>query len=117
MTQLIHHPEGDHNPYDPAPWSRRPLYPTTGENVTVGVKREGTLDGVFVEWETNGDHGRKPLDREGEAWSGEIGPFSNDARYRFTNGDDITDWYQIRPRRSDTYRFTAVRQLDDTMEA
>jgi alpha-glucosidase (family GH31 glycosyl hydrolase) len=117
MTQLIHHPEGDHNPYDPAPWSRRPLHPEVGEKVTVGVKAEATLDGVLVEWESNGEQERRLLDRDGEVWSGEIGPFSHDAGYRFIAGGITTDWHRIRPWHSDTYRFSGIRQLDDTIEA
>lgn len=117
MTQLIHHPEGDYNPYDPAPWCRRPLNPEVGEMVTVGVQGGETLDSVFVEWETNEEEERKLLSQDGEVWSGEIGPFSNDARYRFSADEEATEWYQIRPRRSDTYRFSAVRQLDDTIQA
>lgn len=118
MTQrLFHHPEGDHNPYEPAPWSRRPLHPATGEKVTVGVKGEEILDGVFVEWEANGEQQRKLLDQDGEIWFGAIGPFSDDARYRFTTDGDTTEWYLIRPQRHDTHRFSAIRRLDDTIEA
>lgn len=118
MTQrLLHHPEGDHNPYTPARWSRQPLNPETGEKVTVGVKGYEVSNEVFVEWETNGDRERHLLSQDGEIWSGEIGPFSSDVRYRFTADEEATDWYQIRPRHSVTYRFSEVGRLGDAIEA
>lgn len=117
MAQLIHHPEGDHNPYDPAPWSRRPVHPETGQPVTVGVKAALPADEVFVEWEANGGQAKTALQQHGDVWYGEIGPFTSDGRYRFTTGEHSTDWYPIRPRRSETYRFTGVREADGTIEA
>lgn len=117
MTQLIHHPEGDHNPYDPAPWCRQPLNPEIGEKVTVGVQGEETLDGVVVEWESNGQQQRELLSWDGRVWSGEIGPFSHDVHYRFTTDEEATEWYPIRPRHSNIYRFSEVGQLDDTIES
>lgn len=118
MTQqLFHHPEGDHNPYDSVPWSRRPLHPTTGETVTVGVKGENDPERVLVEWEANRERSQQLLDRNDQVWSGAIGPFSGNTRYRFTTDEHSTEWYQIQPRKSDTHRFSAVRHVDGTIEA
>ena len=81
---LMHVPEGNHNPYEPVPWCRYPLTPTSGERFRVGVRSSADVGSVIVEWKSGHDRGQAPLQPHGDdGWTGRIGPFAGECQYRF----------------------------------
>ncbi len=94
---LTHDPQGDHNPYDPVPWSRHPLLPTSDDTIKVGVKAGTGIVGVAAEWTTGHDKGTAQLDKLGDSWVGTIGPFDTNAQYRFVAAGPYgeTDWFPL----------------------
>lgn len=99
MTRALYHqPEGDHNPYDPAPGSRHPLTPTDTETVRVGVVVSGSVSEVRVEWEEGERVSAVSLEAVdgSDEWIGVVGPFPASTRYRFvTSEGEGTDWYRL----------------------
>jgi len=97
---LFHEPEGDRNPYDAVTWSRHPLEPHADETFRVGVRASREPEKVVVEWQADGETGELELSRDGDVWAGDLGPFSDECRYRFTStgasmAEDRTDWFSV----------------------
>ena len=96
----MHEPEGDRNPYDPVPWSRHPLEPFADETFEVGVRTSTRFDTVVVEWHTDHQDGRSLLVKSDDVWSGRLGPFVGDCRYRFVaTGSSVeeaaSEWFFV----------------------
>jgi len=97
---LIHEPEGDRNPYVPVPWARHPLEPFADEEFAVGVRTLGDFDAVAVEWRMDRQDGRMALENSNDVWTGQIGPFVGDCRYRFVASgnavaDTASEWFLV----------------------
>jgi len=94
-SSLVHVPDGDRNPYEAVPWSRYPLDPSAGDAFHVGVRAEGVAGPVVAEWSSDGEVGSIDLEQSGDDWTGKLGPFTAECRYRFVSGDGQTDWFTV----------------------
>ncbi|MEN8240026.1 MAG: TIM-barrel domain-containing protein, partial [Actinomycetota bacterium] len=102
MSDFFRHvPEGNHNPYEPTPWSRNPLVPTTRDPIHIGAAVAGGSSDVQLEW-VSGDGGTAttPLERQDDDWHCVIGPMSQSGKYRFVGVDEggtkrTSDWFEV----------------------
>lgn len=118
MTLVLQHSlEGDHDPYRPCPWGRYPVVPDEDQVVRVGVRASRPVAGVVVEWTTTEGRGSRPLHREGEVWTGDIGPFEDTVSYRFVADSALaTDWYEALVAHWEVNAFEAAAPIPGGLE-
>lgn len=97
---FVHDPDGDRNPYDSVPWSRRPFAPRSDERFHVGTRTTSECSAVVVEWRDGTGIGQVDLERDGDAWIGQLGPFAGRVEYRFiASGEpgtgEASGWFAV----------------------